>query len=64
VNFSGFSSIFRDTADVQADARGHPGAQDLRVERGPKIAVILLVHRQDTMRLLGFSIGRYIDIND
>jgi Serine dehydrogenase proteinase len=29
-----------------------------------KSLVILLVHRQDTMRLLGFSIARYIDIND
>jgi ClpP class serine protease len=26
--------------------------------------VILLVHRQETMRLLGFPISRYIDIND
>ena len=26
--------------------------------------VILLVHRQETMRLLGFPIARYIDIND
>src|SRR3982074_2869831 len=26
--------------------------------------VILLVHRQETMRLLGFPVMRYIDIND
>src|ERR1700694_5049027 len=26
--------------------------------------VILLVHRQETMRLLGFPLARYIDIND
>jgi ClpP class serine protease len=26
--------------------------------------VILMVHRQETMRLLGFPIARYIDIND
>src|SRR3982075_3589804 len=26
--------------------------------------VILLIHRQETMRLLGFPIARYIDIND
>jgi ClpP class serine protease len=26
--------------------------------------VILLVHRQETMRLLGFPLVRYIDIND
>jgi ClpP class serine protease len=31
-------------------------------ERGSR--VILLVHRQETMRLLGFPILRYIDIND
>ncbi|MGZ5260372.1 MAG: SDH family Clp fold serine proteinase [Burkholderiales bacterium] len=29
-----------------------------------KSRVILLVHRQETMRLLGFPIARYIDIND
>src|SRR6266403_617742 len=26
--------------------------------------VILLVHRQETMRLLGFPVARYIDVND
>src|SRR3982075_1770567 len=26
--------------------------------------VILLIHRQETMRLLGFPVARYIDIND
>src|SRR4030088_559479 len=26
--------------------------------------VILLVHRQETMRFLGFPVARYIDIND
>jgi ClpP class serine protease len=34
----------------------------LEMER--KSRVILLVHRQETMRLLGFPIARYIDIND
>ena len=34
----------------------------LELER--KSRVILLVHRQETMRLLGFPIARYIDIND
>src|ERR1700731_72504 len=34
----------------------------LEQKRGPR--VILLVHRQETMRLLGFPIGRYLDIND
>src|ERR1700716_1881496 len=34
----------------------------LEIER--KSRVILLVHRQETMRLLGFPIARYIDIND
>ena len=35
-----------------------------QVERERKSRVILLVHRQETMRLLGFPIARYIDIND
>jgi ClpP class serine protease len=34
----------------------------LERERGSR--VILLVHRQETMRLLGFPIVRYIDVND
>jgi ClpP class serine protease len=34
------------------------------LERERKSRVILLVHRQETMRLLGFPIARYIDIND
>ncbi|MEH2488701.1 SDH family Clp fold serine proteinase [Bradyrhizobium sp. AZCC 2230] len=35
-----------------------------RLERERKSRVILLVHRQETMRFLGFPIARYIDIND
>jgi ClpP class serine protease len=35
-----------------------------QIERERKSRVILLVHRQETMRLLGFPIARYIDIND
>ena len=35
-----------------------------RIERERKSRVILLVHRQETMRLLGFPLMRYIDIND
>ena len=35
-----------------------------QMERGRNSRVILLVHRQETMRLLGFPIARYIDIND
>ena len=35
-----------------------------RLERQRKTRVILLVHRQETMSLLGFPIMRYIDIND
>src|ERR1700716_874645 len=35
-----------------------------RVERQRGSRVILLVHRQETMRLLGFPLARYIDIND
>src|SRR6202023_3502296 len=47
--------------------------QMLEVSRVRKIAklesrrnsrVILLVHRQETMRFLGFPVARYIDIND
>lgn len=35
-----------------------------QIERERKSRVTLLVHRQKTMRLLGFPIARYIDIND
>jgi ClpP class serine protease len=35
-----------------------------QLESERKSRVILLVHRQETMRLLGFPIARYIDIND
>jgi ClpP class serine protease len=35
-----------------------------QLERDRKSRVILLAHRQETMRLLGFPIARYIDIND
>src|SRR5258706_5137670 len=35
-----------------------------QLERERKSRVILLVHRQETMRLLGFPIARYIEIND
>ena len=35
-----------------------------QIERERKTRVILLVHRQETMKLLGFPIARYIDIND
>jgi ClpP class serine protease len=35
-----------------------------RIERQRKSRVILLVHRQETMSLLGFPVMRYIDIND
>jgi len=34
------------------------------IERQRKSRVVLLVHRQETMSLLGFPIFRYIDIND
>jgi ClpP class serine protease len=34
------------------------------LEHKRKSRVILLVHRQETMRLLGFPLVRYIDIND
>src|SRR3954466_13578696 len=35
-----------------------------QLENERKSRVILLVHRQETMRLLGFPVARYIDIND
>jgi len=35
-----------------------------RIERARKTRVILLVHRQETMQLLGFPLVRYIDIDD
>src|SRR5437879_11845512 len=35
-----------------------------RLERTRKSRVIALVHRQETMSLLGFPLMRYIDIND
>src|SRR6184192_2849281 len=35
-----------------------------RIERQRKSRVILLVHRQETMSILGFPIFRYIDVND
>jgi ClpP class serine protease len=34
------------------------------LERKRGSRVILLVHRQETMRLLGFPLMRYIDVND
>src|SRR6202051_5366368 len=34
------------------------------IERERKSRVILLVHRQETMSLLGFPIFRYIDVDD
>src|SRR5882724_12346896 len=35
-----------------------------RLERARKSRVISLVHRQETMSLLGFPLMRYIDVND
>src|SRR5437016_1603992 len=35
-----------------------------QLERERSSRVILLVHRQETMRLLGFPVMRYIDVND
>ncbi len=34
------------------------------IEQKRKSRVILLIHRQETMSLLGFPVARYIDIND
>jgi ClpP class serine protease len=44
------------------DAMRERKIAQLEKRRGSR--VILLVHRQETMRLLGFPIVRYIDIND
>src|SRR5207245_10842368 len=35
-----------------------------KVERQRNSRVILLVHRQETMSILGFPVFRYIDVND
>ena len=35
-----------------------------QIERQRQSRVIVLVHRQETMRLLGFPLVRYIDVND
>jgi ClpP class serine protease len=35
-----------------------------RIERERRSRVVLLVHRQETLRLLGFPVMRYIDVND
>src|SRR5258707_1545091 len=35
-----------------------------QLERKRTSRVVLLVHRQETMKLLGFPVARYIDIND
>ncbi len=35
-----------------------------RIEKQRQSRVVLLVHRQETMSLLGFPFWRYIDIND
>jgi ClpP class serine protease len=35
-----------------------------KIERKRKSRVILLVHRQETMSILGFPVLRYIDVND
>lgn len=35
-----------------------------QIEKERNSRVILLVHRQETMRLLGFPVMRYIDVND
>src|SRR5437899_6630771 len=35
-----------------------------RIERERNSRVIILVHRQETMSLLGFPVYRFIDVND
>ena len=47
-----------------AHTRGHAGAQNFLDRKRTKSRAIPLVHRQETMRFLGFPIARYVDIND
>src|SRR6202022_290661 len=35
-----------------------------QLERARNSRVVLLVHRQETMKFLGFPVARYIDVND
>src|SRR5258705_6678414 len=44
------------------DASRRRAIARIEIERGSR--VVLLVHRQETMSLLGFPVFRYIDIND
>ena len=44
------------------DTARQRGIARLEAKRGSR--VILLVHREETMRLLGFPVMRYIDVND
>jgi len=57
-----FSAIQPMLRQRMLDAMRMRKISKLELER--KSRVILLVHRQETMRLLGFPIARYIDIND
>jgi Serine dehydrogenase proteinase len=44
-----------------AHTRGHAGAQHFLDRKRAKSRAIPLVHRQETMRFLGFPIARYVD---
>jgi ClpP class serine protease len=57
--FSAIQPVLRQRVQEAMRVRKIAQLEALRNSR-----VILLVHRQETMRLLGFPIARYIDIND
>jgi ClpP class serine protease len=59
----GLGSIDRDRRIDQFDFE-RAGRRNMQVRHVAESRVILLVHRQETMRFLGFPIARYIDIND
>jgi ClpP class serine protease len=51
-----------DDPAVDREFRAQRKIMQIESKRGSR--VILLVHRQETMRLLGFPVLRYIDVND
>src|SRR3982074_2766810 len=57
-----FSAIQRMLRQRMLEAMRARKIAQLEGQRGSR--VILLVHRQETMRLLGFPVMRYIDVND
>ncbi len=64
--FSGYFSCFRRFQPIIKQKLLEASRKRLitLIERERKSRVVLLVHRQETMSLLGFPLFRYIDIND